>query len=66
MWFKVQATDLTFKNPDNAATLRHDSDGNSVKLNNDTLAVYTTDQEAIDALNGLMQSLGYVELVGTA
>lgn len=42
MWFKVQASSLTFKDTD-GNTLKVDMDVSSVKFNTDTLAVYTTD-----------------------
>jgi hypothetical protein len=61
LWFRVQATDLTFKDT-NGNTLKHDADLNSVKFNSDTLATYSTDHEAIDALNGIMRNIGVIEL----
>jgi hypothetical protein len=64
MWIKVEAASLTFKDT-NGNVLKVDMDNSSVKFNSDTLAVYSTDQEAINALTFLMKGFGYVELEGT-
>ena len=61
MWFKIQSASLTFKDT-SGNTLSVDFDTNAVKFNTDTVATYSTDQEAIDALNGLMRQIGVYEL----
>jgi hypothetical protein len=62
MWFKVLGfPGLTYKDT-NGNTLRHDTDNDSVKFNSDTMAVYGSAQEAIDALEMVVRQLGVIEL----